>query len=72
MKAKVKCIMSNGYDDLELGRHIILGEEFEVDLMRAEYLKDNNAVEILEEIKPVEEKVVKPKKATAATSKKKK
>lgn len=53
MKAKVKCIMKNGYDDIELKRHINYGKEIPelLELERAEYLKEHNAVEILEVIK---------------------
>jgi len=55
MQVKVKCIMENGYDDMELGKHIKCGDEFIVDQLRAEYLRDNKAVEILEEIKEEKE-----------------
>lgn len=51
MKVKVKCILKGGYDDIKLKRHIDENEEYIVDFERANYLKDNNAVEILEEIK---------------------
>lgn len=47
----VKCIMHEGYDDVELGRHINYQEEYVVDKVRANYLEDNNAIIILEEIK---------------------
>lgn len=58
MKVKVRCIMPKGYTDLELKKHINFEDEFEVELIRAQYLEENGAVEILEsEIKevPVEE-----------------
>lgn len=51
MKVKVKCVLKGGYDDIKLKRHIDENEEYIVDFERANYLKDNNAVEILEEIK---------------------
>ena len=58
MKAKVQCIMRNGYDDMELGRHInyneIIAELLEQD--RAEYLESKNAVRILEYINVEESK----------------
>jgi len=63
MLVKVRCIMKNGYDDIELGRHINFGEEYIVKETRADYLKQNNAVEFIEY---VEEK----KKQTRKTSKK--
>ena len=58
MEIRVKCIMRGGYDDIKLKRHINEGEEYIVDEDRAEYLKANNAIEILEKIKvekPIEE-----------------
>ena len=63
MLVKVRCIMTKGYDDIELGRHINFGEEYIVKETRADYLKQNNAVEFIEY---VEEK----KKQTRKTSKK--
>lgn len=51
MKVKVKCILKGGYDDIKLKKHVEENEEYIVDFERANYLKDNNAVEILEEIK---------------------
>ena len=60
MKVKVKCILKGGYDDIKLKKHIEENEEYIVDFERANYLKDNNAIEILEEIK--EEKKDKLKK----------
>jgi len=51
MKAKVKCIFDPYYDDIELGERKKKGDEYIVPLERAEYLRDNNAVEILEVIK---------------------
>ena len=54
MLVKVKCIMKNGYDDIELGRHINLDEEYIIKETRAEYLKQNHAVEILEFIQEEE------------------
>lgn len=59
---KVKCIYDPFYDDIELKRRIFKGEEFVVEESRAEYLKENGAVEILEEIKeePIKEVIIKP------------
>ena len=48
---KVRCIYNPFYDDIELKRRIFKGEEFEVDEDRAIYLKEHNAVEILEVFK---------------------
>lgn len=65
MKVRVKCKLKGGYDDIKLKRHINEDEEYIVDFERAEYLKENNAVEILEEIKEEKveiEKEEKPKK----------
>ena len=56
MKVKVKCVLKGGYDDIKLKRHINENEEYIVDFERANYLKDNNAVEILEEIKEEKDK----------------
>ena len=56
MKAKVKCIMLEGYYDTVLGRDIAYGEEFEVDKIRAEYLEQNKAVKILKVIDNKERK----------------
>ena len=50
MKVKVKCTKINGYDDIQLKRHIKYNEEYIVEKERAEYLKQHNAIEILEEI----------------------
>ncbi len=47
---KVRCIRHEGYDDIELGRHIDYREEFEVNKLRAEYLEENKAIEILNEV----------------------
>ena len=68
MLVKVKCIMENGYEDMELGRHIKCGEIYEVNKIRADYLKDHNAVEILETVEPekveepIKEEIKKPRK----------
>lgn len=51
VEIRVKCIMRNGYFDIELNRKIKLDEEFKVSEERAQYLKEHNAVEILEEPK---------------------
>ncbi len=51
MKAKVKCIHEPYYNDLELKERKYKGDEYTVSLERAEYLKEHNAVEILEVIK---------------------
>jgi len=50
MKVKVKCTKINGYDDIQLKRHIKYNEEYIVEKERAEYLKQHNAIEILEEV----------------------
>lgn len=50
MKYKVRCIMENGYHDVNLNRKIKFGEEYEVGEERAEYLRENNAIEILEQV----------------------
>lgn len=44
---KVRCIYEPFYDDIELKRRIMKGEEFEVEESRAEYLAQHKAVEIL-------------------------
>ena len=66
---RVRCIYEPYYDDVELKRRVVKGEEFEVEESRAEYLAKNNAVIILEEPKKEEVKIeekpkeeVKPKK----------
>lgn len=63
MNVKVKCIKE--YEDMEIGKHINVGDIYEVNKIRAEYLADNNAVEILEEIKKEEvvdkDSIAKPK-----------
>ena len=46
MKAKVVCIKP--YTDMELHKNIIKGSEYIVDLERAQYLKENNVIEIIE------------------------
>ena len=51
VEIKVKCIMQNGYYDIELDRKIKFGEEFKVGEERAKYLKEHKAIEILEEPK---------------------
>lgn len=66
MLVKVKCIYQPFYDDVELGRRIKFGDEFEVEEERAKYLKSNKAVEILgyvEEPK-IKKEEPKPKKKT--------
>ena len=55
MKIKVKCILKGGYDDIQLKKHVNQEEEYIVDFERAEYLRENNAVVFLEEIKEKEE-----------------
>lgn len=65
MKVKVRCILKGGYDDIKLKRHINQDEEYIVDFERAQYLKENNAIEILEEIK--EEKEEKSRKKIKKT-----
>ena len=67
MLVKVRCIMKNGYDDIELGEHINLNDEYIVKETRAEYLKQNHAVEIIEFIQEEE----KPKKKTTRKTSKK-
>ncbi len=51
MKAKVKCIYDPFYDDVELKERKYKGDEYVISLERAEYLKEHNAVEILETFK---------------------
>ena len=51
---RVRAIYEPFYDDIELKRRIMKGEEFEVEESRAEYLAQNHAVEIL--TKQTEEK----------------
>ena len=46
--ALVECIRRNGYDDMEIGKHIKYEEQFIVTYDRAEYLVDNGAVKIIE------------------------
>ena len=48
---RVRCIYEPFYDDVELKRRVMKGEEFEVEESRAEYLAQNKAVIILEEPK---------------------
>lgn len=50
MKAKVKAII--GFNDMEENTKRKVGDEFIVDIERAEYLVEHKAVEILEKIKP--------------------
>lgn len=69
LKAKVKCIYEPYYDDVEEKERKFPGNEWVTSLDRAEYLKEHNAVEILEVIedkpvkvgeeKPLEEENVK-------------
>lgn len=51
MKIKVQCILDNGYEDMELGKHISKGDIIEVNKIRADYLVEHNAVVIIEEPK---------------------
>ena len=67
MLVKVRCIMKNGYDDIELGKHIDLNKEYIVKENRAEYLRQNHAIEIIEFIQEEE----KPKKKTTKKTSKK-
>lgn len=48
MRAKVRSIYQPYYDDVETGERKFPGAEWETSLERAEYLKENKAVEILE------------------------
>ena len=52
MIVKVKCIRE--YEDMEIGRHINVGDIYEVNKIRAEFLKDHNVIEIIEEPKKKE------------------
>lgn len=61
---KVRCIYDPYYDDIELKRRIVKGEEFEVEESRAEYLVQNKAVEILEQPKKEEMKDLKKELST--------
>ena len=70
MKVKVKCILKGGYDDIKLKKHIEENEEYIVDFERANYLKDNNAVAILEEIKEEKKDKLKKEETKKETNKK--
>ena len=74
MKVRVKCIMQKGYDDMQLGRHISLDEEFETEFIRAQYLEEHNAVRILGEVKKEvkEEEPIKEEPAKKPRGRKKK
>lgn len=69
MKVKVKTLKK--FKDMEAGVDRKIGDEFICEFTRAEYLKDNNAVEIIETIeeKPKKE-AVKTKTATKKTTRK--
>ena len=69
MKIKVKTLKK--FKDMEAGVDRKIGDEFICEFTRAEYLKDNNAVEIIETIeeKPKKE-AVKTKTATKKTTRK--
>ena len=47
MKFKVKALIS--FNDLEENKRRTVGEEFECSKKRADYLLENNAIEIIEE-----------------------
>ena len=51
MEVKVKCILTNGYFDMDLNRKVKFGEEFRVTEERANFLKEHKAVEIIEKPK---------------------
>lgn len=70
MKVKVKCVLKGGYDDIKLKKHIEENEEYIVDFERANYLKDNNAVAILEEIKEEKKDKLKKEEPKKTTNKK--
>ena len=72
MKFKVKCIMENGYFDVDLNRKIMNGEEYEIGEERAIYLQEHNAIEILEEVKKEEPKEEIKEEKKEVKSKKKK
>lgn len=59
MKVKVKALIN--FKDIEANKDRVKGEEFICNYERAEYLRDNNAIEILEELKE-EKKTRKSKK----------
>lgn len=54
MKVKVKALIN--FKDIEANKDRVKGEEFICTYERAEYLKDNNAIEILEEVKETKRK----------------
>lgn len=53
-KWKVKCILKDGYDDIELKKHIKLNDEYIVTNERMEYLLENKAIEVIEQVKEKE------------------
>ena len=67
---KVRCIYHPFYYDVELKRNVAVGEEFEVEEARADYLEERKVVEIISRPKKEEPKKEEIKKATKKTSKK--
>ena len=49
MKFKVKALIN--FTDMEANKKRIIGEEFECSKIRCDYLLDNKAIEIVEEVK---------------------
>lgn len=59
---KVKCKVTNPFNDVQDDKQRRVGEEFECTLERAEFLQKNNVVDIIEATeKSVEETLEKPK-----------
>lgn len=53
---KVKCKVTNPFNDVQDNKQRRVGEEFECTLERAEFLQKNNVIEIIEVAeKPTEE-----------------
>lgn len=65
MRAKVKAIYQPYYDDVETGKRKNPGDEWETSLERAEYLKEHNAVEILETFEEKKEEIKRQNKRTS-------
>lgn len=69
MLVKVKCVFHPFYDDVELGRRIMYGEEFEIEETRAKYLESHKAVEILGYVEEPKLKKEEPKPKKKTTKK---
>lgn len=69
---KVKCKVTNPFNDVQDDKQRRVGEEFECTLERAEFLQKNNVVDIIEVTeKPVEETLEKPVETTEEKPKRK-